>query len=279
MSSFNPKAYLEPATKALEKQFSIVQSRMPKAALVLGTGWGDLLEIAQERSMPMRDLPGFESLGEIQGHKRLVCYGQVAGKTVIVLRGRVHQYEGMHDPLVEQMVRLQVEMLVELGVKTFVLTNAAGALGGRASVGQVVAIDGFLSMFAPPPPLTRDEFWCADDVLDPDLIRLAQLGGPHTDKLAVLKGCYAMVRGPNFEGRAYDKAVLREHRATCVGMSTFPEASVLAGHRKSGVRVLALSYITNDDKQEHSHEDNQAQAKRHAPALRVFLEHLIKLLP
>ena len=278
MSSFNPKAYLEPATKALEKQFGIGQSRLPKVAIVLGTGWGDLLKIDEERSMPMGDLPGFESLGELHGHKRLVCYGDVAGKKVIALRGRVHQYEGLYDLRVEEMVRIQVEMFVELGVKTFILTNAAGGLARKACCGDVVMANGFLRLYAPPPPLFPQEWNSADTAVNhEDLRGIVRMSRGEVKGLTLVEGGFAMVRGPNFEG-PYDKAVLAQH-AVCVGMSTFPEASVLAQHVDKGVRAIALSYITNNDVEEHKHETNVERAKEDADKLRLLLENVIKRLP
>ena len=263
----------------IRARFKIHESTAPKAFVQLGTGWGDLLQLGGEQRLPLRELSGFEGMAELEGHERTLGYGTVGDVWVLAQRGRVHLNEGFHDPAVMEKVRLQIEQVIELGVKTFILTNAVGALANRASKGSVVAVDGFVTVFAPELPLFPGEFCSPEDVLDEDLIRLAQLGGPHADHLAVLKGGYVMVRGPQFEGRKYDKAFLTSTGAHCVGMSLLPEAAVLSVHQKKHhLRALCLSYVTNDDKEEHSHEANQDQAKKNAEGLRLLLEHVITKL-
>lgn len=264
----------------IRARFKIHESTMPKAFVQLGTGWGDLLQLGGEQRLPLHELHGFEGMAELTGHERTLCYGTVGDVWVLVQRGRVHLNEGFHDPAVKEKVRLQIEQVIELGVKTFILTNAVGSLGiHRAPKGSVVAVNGFVTVFAPELPIFPGEFCSPEDVLDEELIRLAQLGGPHTDHLAVLKGGYVMLGGPQFEGRKYDKPFLAMTGAQCVGMSLLPEAAVLSVHQKKHhLRALCLSYVTNDDKEEHSHEANQAQAKKKAEGLRLLLEHVITKL-
>ena len=86
-----------------------------------------------------------------------------------------------------------------------------------------------------------------------------------------------MVRGPFFEGRKYDKTTLARTGASVVGKSVLPEACVASVY--DGVRVLALSFVTNDDVEEHSHEENQRAAKAAAPKLGDFLSEVIGKLP
>jgi purine-nucleoside phosphorylase len=279
MRSFDPKALADGNAERIRARFNIHEAMMPKAFLQLGTGWGDLLKLEGEQRLSLHELPGFEALTELDGHERVLCYGRVGDAWVMAQRGRVHLNEGVNDAAIPQMVRLQVEQAIELGVKTFILTNAVGSLGGRVSKGSVVAVDGFITLFAPDLPLYPGEFCSPEDVLDPSLIELAQLGGSHADHLAVVRGGYLMLRGPQFEGRRYDKAFLASTGAHCVGMSLLPEAAVLSVYRSSRrLRALCLSYVTNDDKEEHSHEANQAQAKTKAEGLRLLLEHVLSKL-
>ncbi len=247
----------------------------PRIGVILGTGWGDVLPLEDVRQVPLRDLPGFEDLPpEIPGHARQLVCGTVAGRTVLVMRGRVHLNESFDLARHYPMVRLQTELLIQLGAEVLILTNAVGALAGRVDVGDIVILDGFATGSAPPMPMYGGEFHSPEDTLNKKLQRLALNWG---ERLDVKTGGLAMVRGPFFEGRKYDKAALARTGASVVGMSVLPEACVASVY--DGVRVLALSFVTNDDVEEHSHEENQRAAKAAAPKLGDFLSEVIGKLP
>lgn len=249
----------------------------PDVGLVLGTGWGDTLKLENETSVPFQQLllrmrQSTYQLGELPGHERRVSYGRIGDARVIALRGRVHLNEHPNDPMVPLLVRLQVQMLLELGVRRFILTNAAGSLKDDVRVGDIVVADGFVSLFAPAMPLYAGEFCSPEDTLD----RRLQLIGIETESpLCRHQGGYAMMRGPFFEGRRYDKPLLRQTGAACVGMSTLPEASIIA---LNGAKALCLSYITNDDKEVHSHETNQARARERSQQLGDYLAKLVNAI-
>ena len=252
----------------------------PTVGLVLGTGWGDVLGdylTHQEVEVPFGKLPGFEKLGALDGHRRSVVFGRMAGMPVVALSGRVHLNES-HDPEHWKMVRLQAEMLIKLGVKTLILTCAAGSLVPAARVGNIVAVDGFVTLFAPTMPLLGGEFVSPEDAIDQDLVR--RIWNDRVDggfELVNVVGSYGMVRGPFFEGRKYDKALLRQCGAHTVGMSMLPEACVAALYADEGVRVLPLAFITNDHSEEHSHEENMRRAKASAAKLGAFLCRAVAL--
>lgn len=264
----------------LRKALLIPGGQQPDVAVILGTGWGDLLKIENEVSIPFKDLGAFAHLQALDGHKRQVCYGQVGGKRVIALRGRVHLNERPYHEETALAVRLQVQMLVALGVKDFIITNAAGALGDKCRVGDVVVVDGFVSLFAPDLPLAAGEFCSPDDMLHPVLREIAvkaaekHIGESEDHYRRVRQGGYAMMRGPFFEGRRYDKQTLRLTGASGVGMSSLPETAVIGALQKEA-RVLVLSYITNSDKEQHSHEENVRRAKLDAPQLGAMLTDII----
>ena len=138
-----------------------------------------------------------------------------------------------------------------------------------------MAINGFvLSRTTPPMPLFGGEFLSPDDKLDPHLRKLAQLAGHNAGlRSGVVEGGYAMMRGPDFEGRMYDKQNIAKDNARCVGMSTRPECCIAALY--PGTKVLALAFITNDDVAEHSHEENQRVAKASQDKLGKMLELLV----
>jgi purine-nucleoside phosphorylase len=265
------------AAASARQHATLLRSRLgitgtPRIAIVLGTGWGDALALEDARSIAMTDLPGFAGLGALAGHQRRVETGTLDGIEVVLLRGRVHLNEHPSDPALPLMVRLQIEMLLALGVTTLVLTAGVGGLGTGVRAGDLVVIDGFITLFAPPLPLFAGEFEEADTVLDQELRRIALT----TDDgdLPRQGGGYAMLRGPNFESRRYDKRLLRAFGARVVGMSVLPEACVAMLH--PGTRVLALGYVTNDDVEEHSHEKNVGRAKDEGEKLGQYLTEVIR---
>lgn len=250
------------------------RASFPDVGVVLGTGWGDLLELEDEEVRPLSEFRAFREAGDLtrlEGHKRHLVLGALNGRQIAALRGRVHLNEHPTSRFVPLMVRLQVEILIALGVKTLILTAAVGSLTETVKVGDVVLVDGFVTIFAPPMPLFAGEFVSPEDTLDAELRRIARQAAP--DGLSVHEGGHAMVRGPFFEGRKYDKTFLRQTGASVVGMSLLPEACVAATH--GGVRVLGLGFVTNTASEEHSHETNQARAKEKAPLLGGYLKSII----
>lgn len=199
-------------------------------------------------------MPGFEQLGFLEGHERKFVAGSCFGKQVVALNGRVHVNEAPADPMVHQMVRLQVEALMQMGVRKLIVTCAAGALPDTGiNVGNLVLIDGFMTLFAPEMPLFAGEFCSPEDVLSQRGFQTATSnysGG-------VTQGIYAMVRGPFFEGRRCDKQALRNAGADIVGMSTLPEACIAALY---GAEVQGFAFITNDSEEAHDHNTNLKRA-------------------
>lgn len=243
--------------------------------LILGTGWGDVLQIENPYRISLADIPGFGALTKLEGHARELMIGRVSGRQVLVLRGRIHLNEVPADPELFKMVRLQVEMLLQLGACQLILTSAVGALRPQngampLSVGDVCAIDGFVTLFAPDMPLWAGEFCSPEDTLN---LRLREIALAERGELRVSVGGHVMVRGPFFEGRRYDKRLLAQTGASVVGMSILPEACVAALY---GARVLALGFVTNSDIETHSHETNLAQAKSAAAKLGGLLERIVR---
>ncbi len=261
------------AAEFIRKELDLSEGHTVHAGLVLGTGWGDTLKLEQSRSVSLDKVPGFESLGSLEGHARSLVYGTIAGKNVLALRGRVHLNESPSGDALPKMVRLQVEALFQLGVRNLVITSAVGSLTKGIGVGDLVVVDGFLTVFAPPMPLWAGEFCSPEDMLDEGLQTLAHAAARD---IRTHKGCYAMVRGPFFEGRKYDKQFIRDSGASVVGMSMLPEACIAALYN---VKTLGLSFVTNNHLEEHSHEENLARAKLNSQKLGGFLCNVIEGLP
>lgn len=273
------RSYLQHAVKTLRNKnhFGFSSDKTVLNGIILGTGWGETLKLEGAIEFPLSGLcPAFGTLQDLPGHARSIVYGRVAGKEVLMLRGRVHLNESPSDPKIPIAVRLQTQILMELGVRNLIVTNAAGSLDNMVHVGDVVVIDGFVTVFAPPMPLWAGEFVSPEDTLD---IKLANLAlGLRGNLQGLYAGGYAMVRGPFFEGRLYDKRILRNTGAMAVGMSTLPEACIAALPQYKA-NVLGLSFITNSDSEKHSHGENVLRAKESGAKLGGFLTRIVEALP
>ncbi len=267
--------------RLMEARHPTIRDTRPWVGLVLGTGWGDAFTLHDSVNIPFGDIPGFEALGELAGHKRVLEVGYIdAERTtppVAVLRGRVHMNEDPRDPAVPKMVRLQIAMLCELNVKKLVLTCAAGSLVEMFAVGDLVFMQSFvMSGGHEEMPLWGGEFVSPEDALAIEWRVLACEAAERAELVLHSTGNHAYVRGPHFEGRTHDKGNLRKLGATTVGMSVKPECCVAALY---GARAMGIAFITNDAVESHDHETNVARAKASSAKLGAFLEHVVTSLP
>jgi purine-nucleoside phosphorylase len=200
---------------------------LPNAAVVLGSGMGGA-ELGRARaSVPYASIPGFPR-PTVPGHAGTLS---LVGRTA-VLRGRAHFYEGCS---LEDAVR-PVRALAALGVRTLVLTNAAGGIARRLRPGDLMLISDHLNLMGANPLRGSASFVDLTAAYDPALRRLARRadGG-------LREGVYAAMAGPSYETPA-EVRMLRRLGADAVGMSTVPEAIAA---REAGMRVLGISIIAN----------------------------------
>ena len=274
MRSLKHEAAAQAAAEKIRSELNVEQI---EAGLILGTGWGSSLTLKDQREVEFGRLPGFTGLRSIEGHARKVLVGDIAGKTVAALSGRVHLNEAPNDPALAAMVRLQTEMLIQLGAKDLIITSAVGGLGRKFAVGNVCVIDGFVTLYAPEMPLFAGEFCSPEDTLDERLRNIAYAAAFEAEpRVACGGGGHVMVRGPFFEGRRYDKKLLEATGASVVGMSALPECCVAALY--PGVKTLVLGLVTNSDVEEHSHETNLERAKNSSAALGDYLRKIVSHL-
>lgn len=285
-SSLELRLKLFPNSEDWQNRYCPVDIDPPTIGLVLGTGWGDTVKLDEaSASVPLADLPGFETLEEVPNHARRITVGTLGGKRVVVLSGRVHANETTFNPEHgNAMLRMQIELMFRLGVKTLVLTAAVGGLSILPRVGHVAVIDSLVTDFAGPMPMFPGEFKSPEDKLDAELIGLAT----RHDKpeLRVTAATHCFVRGPWFESRKRDKRILRMAAQelnkngilmrdnSVVGMSMLPELCIAALY--DDVRALALGYVTNGPIEEHSHEGNVAAARSKAELLGDLLRNIVK---
>lgn len=279
------------SAELIRRKLEIPEDVIPSIGLVLGTGWGEALPWDHPPASVPFDMIGPFKLDQLEGHARKVLFGTVGGVPLVALSGRIHLNEASGDPDIPRMVRLHVQMLFELGIRTLVVTAAVGGLVERAAVRSIVVIDGIVTEFAPDMPLFVGEFCSPEDTLDEGLRKLA-LDTLENTGFPPVAGGHVMVRGPYFEGRRYDKPFLRTTGASVVGMSILPELTIAGLYadpgkidpsRKDGpwlvpARVLALGFVTNNDVEPHKHETNQDRARQKSTELGQFLKLLIPRL-
>lgn len=214
----------------------------PEVGLILGSGLGALAEQMEDATpIPYTSIPHFPE-STVPGHKGRLVVGTLAGTPVYAMQGRFHYYEGY--PM-EQVVR-PVRMMARLGVKTIIVTNAAGGVNESFSAGDLMLIADHINMFGTNPLIGPNEeqfgvrFPDMTDAYDQQLRSLAREVAEEQG-LALPEGVYVGVSGPSFETPAEIRA-FRALGADAVGMSTVPE--VIAA-RHLGVRVLGISCISN----------------------------------
>ena len=203
--------------------------------LVLGSGLDDLVERVE-----VRDTVSFSDAGlpvsTVPGHQGCFVMGKLGGTDIIVMRGRVHLYEG-HSA---QAVTAGVRWMADQGVESLVLTNAAGSLREDLQPGSWMLLSDHLNLTGVSPLEGGPHFIDMTDAYDPEW-REEFVGICRTRGVALGEGVYAGLRGPQYETAA-EIRMLRAMGADAVGMSTVLE-TIQA--RALGLRVLGLSCLTN----------------------------------
>ena len=226
------------AAQAIKKKVS----EIPAIGVVLGSGLGDFAgSLADAVTMPYGDLPHWPKSNVI-GHEGKLVVGKSRGKTIAALAGRVHLYEG-HDA---GTVTFAVRVLGLLGVKTLILTNAAGGVNTSFAEGALMVIDDHINLSGANPLSGANEdrfgprFPDMTEVYSSRLRGIADRAGKAIG-LQLPHGIYVALLGPSYETPA-EIRYLRAIGADAVGMSTVPEA-IAARHM--GLDVLGISCITN----------------------------------
>ena len=202
--------------------------------IVLGSGLGvlaDQVEVSGEI--------GFEAAGlaasTVPGHAGKFVFGKLGGTEVVLMKGRVHLYEG-HPA---QAVTAGIRWMAERGVDSLILTNAAGTLNRAFEPGGWMMLSDHLNLTSTTPLIGAD-FIDMSEVYDKawrvDFLKAASDSG-----VTLHEGVYAGLRGPQYETPA-EIRMLRTLGADAVGMSTVLEAIQA---RALGMRVAGFSCLTN----------------------------------
>ena len=216
-------------------------ARVPAVALILGSGLGALAdEIDAAVRIPFAEIPGFPQAA-VQGHAGQLVIGELEGVTCAALQGRFHMYEG-HDAAV---VALPARMLLALGARALIVTNAAGGINRSFTAGDLMLIEDHINLTARSPltgPVLDGETRFPDmtQAYDAGLRAIAERVAAG-QLLRLVRGVYAAVPGPSYETPA-EIRMLERLGADAIGMSTVPEVIVA---RARDVPVLGISLITN----------------------------------
>ncbi|MGD0617117.1 MAG: purine-nucleoside phosphorylase [Bryobacteraceae bacterium] len=214
----------------------------PRTAVVLGSGLGDFAnELDNRIEIPYGEIPGWPP-STAQSHAGKLIVGTLAGQPLAVMAGRNHLYEG-YSPA---QVTFGVRVLAKLGVRSLVLTNAAGGINLNYGKGALVIISDHINLQGSNPLVGANDDSCGPrfpDMTEAYDARYRRIALEAAAKLGVEmpEGVYAAVLGPSYETPA-EIRYLRVIGADLVGMSTVPE-TIVANHM--GVKVLAISCVTN----------------------------------
>jgi purine-nucleoside phosphorylase len=235
----------DPRAPAIEAAAKAVRTRIgagaPRVAIVLGSGLGQLADaVTQPVRIGYADIPGFPAPG-VAGHKGELVAGSLEGVPVLVQSGRFHLYEG--HPI--ETTALPVRVFARLGIRTLVVTNAAGGIRSTFRPGTLMLISDHVNlMFRNPligPVLEGEErFPDMSDPYDRELRQLAREVARDA-RIALDEGVYVGLLGPSYETPA-EIRMLQRFGVDAVGMSTVPEVIVA---RARGLKCLGFSTITN----------------------------------
>ncbi len=215
--------------------------RTPALALVLGSGLGGLAErIEQPLRIPYGDIPGFH-VPRVEGHKGELVIGTLAGKTVLAQSGRFHMYEGYSADT----TALPVRVFAALGVRTLLLTNAAGGIRRSFGHGTIMLLSDHLNLTGRNPLVGHvrpgeERFPDLTEAYDGALRGVAREAARKLG-ITLEEGVYAGLLGPSYETPS-EVRMLERLGADAVGMSTVLE--VIAA-RALGMKCLGFSLVTN----------------------------------
>jgi inosine/guanosine/xanthosine phosphorylase family protein len=230
---------IENGARAITAHFG---GKLPATVLVLGSGIARFAErLENAKSLSYADIPGFAP-STVAGHAGKLMVGQVAGKPLAIMAGRIHVYEGHPAQAIATLVRI----LKAAGVERLILTNASGGLSPDLVAGTLMIVEDHINfggvnpLIGPNDESIGPRFPDMTDAYDPGLRALLAQAAEEAG-VPVRRGVYLYCTGPNFETPS-EVRLFGKWGADVVGMSTVPEC--LAA-RHCGMQVAAVSLVTN----------------------------------
>ncbi|AFM14557.1 purine-nucleoside phosphorylase [Turneriella parva] len=229
----------------IESAANVLRARINfplQVGIVLGSGLSDMAERAEKSvAVPYAAIPGFPQ-STVEGHVGRFVGGFIEEASVLMMQGRVHYYEGY----AMQQVSFGIRLMAALGVRTLILTNAAGAVNMGYKPGDFMLIQDHINFMSANPLIGKhhaewgERFVDQSETYTGELLNRARGVGKALG-IPLREGVYAGLTGPTYETPA-EIRMLRTLGADACGMSTVPEAIVA---RQCGMRVLGISVITN----------------------------------
>jgi purine-nucleoside phosphorylase len=253
---------------------------VPEVGIILGSGNGAVADAVEGAALiPYQRIPHWP-VSTVKGHEGSLVVGALGGRRAAVLRGRTHVFEGY----TAERTIFPVRVLLRLGVKTLIVTNAAGAVNPEFLPGDLMLITDHLNLMGlggvnplagPNDDRVGPRFPDMSRAYDPALRDAALRAAAETGS-ALRQGVYACVAGPSYETPA-ELRFLRSVGADAVGMSTVPE--VIAA-RHGGMRVLGISVISNranlDGQHPPMHDEVLQAVDRAVPRMVLMLRTLLR---
>ncbi len=251
----------------------------PEIGIILGTGLGQLInEIEIIKEVSYNHIPNFPT-ATVEFHKGKLIYGTLAGKIVVVMQGRFHLYEGY----TLQDVTFPVRIMEKLGIKTLLVSNAAGAINLNFKKGELMLIEDHINLQGNSPLAFKGVSLLGERFTDMSAPYDAEINSTFkkiakANNITLHEGVYASVVGPQLETRA-EYRMLKIIGADAVGMSTVPEI-IVANHLN--LRVAAVSVLTDecdpDNLEPVDIKDIIASAEKAEPQMVTLFKALIETL-
>ncbi|HEX3765222.1 MAG TPA: purine-nucleoside phosphorylase [Kofleriaceae bacterium] len=233
---------IDAASFAVRTHDAFPTDRAPRVGLILGSGLGGYADgLAGATAIDYVDIPHFPR-SHVVGHAGRLVFGERAGASCVAMQGRVHVYEGYSAATVAFTARV----LIALGARVLIITNAAGGVNPAWPPGTLMLIRDHIDLLrdhalrGPNDDRLGPRFPDMTAAYAPELRELAR-DAAATAGIALTEGVYAAMPGPTYETPA-EVRMLRMLGADAVGMSTVPE---VCAARHMGTRVIGISCITN----------------------------------
>ena len=221
---------------------NLMKEFCPEIGLILGSGLGGYGEKLENPAfINYKDIPGFP-VSKVEGHKNRFILGTLFGKNICAMQGRFHYYEGIE----QKKLMIPIHIMKDAGVRTLILTNAAGGINTSFEPGDLMLITDHINLSGSNP--LRGDNEDSYGPRFPDMsevysrrLRERLLSAVGNAGISLKQGVYVMNSGPSYETPA-EIRMLRLLGGDAVGMSTVPEA-IAAKH--CGMDVIGISCITN----------------------------------
>lgn len=221
----------------------------PEIGIILGSGLGDFVNNFESITIPYSEIPGFEA-STVQGHAGKLVFvkskkenlSTFSHPSLVIMQGRYHFYEGYSMGKIVY----PVKVMKKLGIKTLIITNAAGAVNKKFKPADLMLIEDHINFMGINPLAGKNDeslgtrFPDMSEIYNKDLINLSQKCAKEIG-IKIKKGIYAACSGPSYETPA-EVRMLKKFGADAIGMSTIPEA-IVANY--CGIKVLGISCISN----------------------------------